>query len=158
MTYIIALKNGFTVRIVRFEVRKEFYNHQYEEEGGALKAAIAYRNQQYALHGIGPRHADKPNLKVVSRTEGGSLSGVSLSIDKGSGYFIARVHDGSSWLKKRFSIKKLGYEAAFWSAVDYRLEHSDVVVDRQSITLYRPTPEEFVTLQMLAKDVADPRV
>lgn len=156
MTYIIALKNGYSVRIVRFDVRKEFYKHHYDE-GGALKAAIAFRDSQYEKYGIGPRHADKPNLKVVSRIEGGSISGVSLNIDKGSAYFIGRIYDGSAWVKKRFSIKKFGYVAAFWSAVDYRLENSDVAIDRSTIEIYRPTTDEFVFLQALTKDVSSPR-
>lgn len=161
MQYIIQLKDGYTVRIVRFEVRKEFYDHHYTNgRDGALAAAMAFRDEQYAKHGIKPRNASKPTLKVVSRTDNGVLSGVSLNIDKGSPYFIGRMHDGTAWQKKRFNIKKLGYENAFWSAVDYRLQNSDLPIEvaRDQITLHRPTMDEYVFLVTVCKDVPLPRV
>ena len=160
MQYIIQLKNGFTVRITRFDVRKEFYDHHHDGREGALAAATAFRDKMYTEHGIKKPGAGKPALNVVSRTNTGVLPGVYINIDKGSAYFIARTHDGEGWKKKRFSIKKLGYEKAFWSAVDHRLGNSDLPVDlkRDRIILHRPTMDEYVFLITLSKDVPLPTV
>lgn len=159
MTYIIQLKNGFTVRITRFDVRKEFYDHHNDGREGALAAAMAYRDQMYIDHGIKKPGSGKPILNVVSRTDTGVLPGVYINIDKGSAYFIARTHDGEGWKKKRFSIKKLGYVQAFWSAVDHRLGNSDLPVDltREQVTLHLPTMDEYVFLVTLCKDVPIPK-
>lgn len=160
MQYIIQLKNGFTVRISRFDVRKEFYDHHHDGREGALVAATAFRDQMYTEHGIKKPGAGKPALNVVSRTDTGVLPGVYINIDKGSAYFISRTHDGEGWKKKRFSIKKLGYEQAFWGAVDHRLGNSELLVDlkRDQITLHRPTMDEYVFLITLSKDVPLPAV
>lgn len=159
MQYIIQLKNGFTVRITRFDVRKEFYDHHHDGRDGALVAAMAFRDQKYTEHGIKKPGAGKPALNVVSRTDTGVLPGVYINIDKGSAYFIARTHDGEGWKKKRFSIKKLGYQKAFWSAVDHRLENSDlpVTLTRDQITLHLPTIEEYLFLVTVCKDTPVPK-
>lgn len=159
MQYIIQLKNGFTVRITRFDIRKEFYDHHHDGREGALAAATAFRDQMYIDHGIRKPGAGKPMLKAVSRTETGVLPGVYINIDKGSAYFIARTHDGEGWRKKRFSIKKLGYQQAFWSAVDHRLAGSDLPVELTSdqITLHLPTMEEYLFLVTVCKDTPIPK-
>lgn len=144
--YIIQLKNGLMVRINKAEVRKEFYDHHHGGRDGAIIAATAYRDQVCAEHGIVLRKANQPTLNSVSRTKNGVLPGVFIQIDKGSPYFVAKRHNGTAWEKKLFNIKKLGYEAAFWAAVDFRLEASDLGIARSQITLQLPTMEEYVLL------------
>lgn len=160
MTYVIQLKDGYTVRITRFSVRKEFYDHHHGGREGALAAAIKFRDEQRVFHGIKVKAADgsKPASKMVSRTKTNIIAGVYLNFDKGSAYFICPVHDGSAWQKKRFSVKKLGYVQAFWSAVDLRLSSSDLPVEvrREEIELYRPSMAEYALLVALAKDVPLP--
>lgn len=160
MTYVIQLKDGFTVRITRFNIRKEFYDHHHGGREGALAAAIKFRDEQRVLHGIKVKAADgsKPASKMVSRTKANIIAGVYLNFDKGSAYFICQQHDGVSWQKKRFSIKKLGYEQAFWSAIDLRLASNDLPVEvrREEIELYRPSMAEYALLVALAKDVPLP--
>ncbi|WP_274644861.1 hypothetical protein [Pseudomonas serbica] len=59
---------------------------------------------------------------------------------------MAKRHNGTAWEKKLFNIKKLGYEPAFWAAVDFRLEAGDLGIERSQITLQLPTMEEYVLL------------
>ncbi|MBI6885077.1 hypothetical protein [Pseudomonas putida] len=160
MTYVIQLKNGYTVRITRFNVRKEFYDHHHGGREGALAAALQFRDAQRKLHGIlaRPDDSSKPVPRMVSRTGRDIISGVYLNIDKGSAYFICPFHNGQSWQKKRFSIKKLGYEKAFWDAVDMRLSSHNlpVAISRNEITLYRPSMEEYLFLVTISQDVPVP--
>lgn len=160
MTYVIQLKDGFTVRITRFKIRKEFYDHHHGGRGGALEAALKFRDEQRVLNGIKVKTADssKPASRLASRTKNNIIAGVYLNFDKGSGYFICQIHDGTSWQKKRFSIKKLGYAQAFWGAIDLRLASSDLPVEirREDIELYRPSKAEHALLVTLADDIPPP--
>ena len=157
MSYISTLDIGFQVRIVRFNARRIFSKNQYGEQG-ALLAALDYRDSLYRKHGIGPRHPDKPNVRIKSRRPNGTLSGVSLSIEGNFVYFVARIHDGEGWRKVRFSLKDFGYEGAFRAAVRFRLKNNDVNLDPASIELYRPTHDEYRKLIQLIKNVPAPSV
>ena len=155
MSYIITLELGYSVRMVRFCVRREFSNNQYGKRG-ALFAALAYRDSLYKEHGIGPRHKDKPNLRIKSRQPHGSLSGVSLSIEGTSAYFVARTYDGKDWRKVRFSLRDLGYVEAFRAAVRFRLRNSGLNIDPASIELQLPTQEQYRKLLQIITDLPAP--
>lgn len=155
MSYITTLHNGYEVKISRFGVRKQFLKSMYGK-ALALPVALLYRDGLYAVHGIGPRRVDKPNPYFNSRNGKGTLSGVSLSIEIAHAYFVAKIHDGEKWTRKRFSIQKLGYVNAFRAAVIARLENCDMGVNAHDIPLHRPTLDEFVFLCALAKDVPLP--
>ena len=154
--YIIELKNGLLVRVNKAEVRKEFYDHHHGGRDGALVAATAYRDQVCAEHGIPVRKLSAPTLNSVSRTKNGVVPGVFIQIDKGSPYFVAKRHNGTGWEKKLFNMKKLGYEAAFWGAVDFRLKGGELGIDRSGIPLHLPTTEEYVLLVAVCKGVPLP--
>lgn len=155
MSYISNTKTGYCVRIVRFGVRRDFSKNWYGEQG-ALRESLAYRDSLYREHGIGPRHSDKPNPRIKSRRPNGTLSGVSLSIEGASVYFVARTHDGVEWRKTRFSIRDLGYVEAFRAAVRFRLKSSGINLDPESVELYRPSEAEYLKLIQLIKDSPKP--
>jgi hypothetical protein len=157
MSYISTLTLGYQVRMVRFGARRVFSTNQYGERG-ALFAALDYRDALYREHGVGPRHAHKPNLRLNSRKPNASLSGVSLSIEGDFAYFVSRVHDGASWQKVRFSIRDFGYVKAFRAAVRVRLKDSDLNLDPESVKLHLPTMEEYINLVSRFRDVPAPFV
>jgi hypothetical protein len=155
MSYITTMDRSYEVKIARFGARKQFFRKMLGD-AEALAAAIRYRDSLYVKYGIGPRHSDKPNVYFNSRNGKGSISGVSLSIEEPQAYFVAKIHDGERWTRKRFSIKKLGYVNAFRGAVIARLENFDMGVDAHAIEVQRPTMEQFIFLCTLAKDVPLP--
>jgi hypothetical protein len=155
MSYITTLRNGYEVKIIRFGVRKLFLTSVYGR-ALALPMATLYRDGLYALHGIGPRHIDKPNPYFKSRNGKGTISGVSLSLEIAKAYFVAKIHDGEKWTRKRFSIEKMGYVNAFRAAVIARLENCEMGINAHDIPLHRPTLDEFIFLRALAKDVPNP--
>jgi hypothetical protein len=157
MSYIITLELGYSVRMVRFGVRREFSKNQYGERG-ALFAALDYRDSLYKEHGIGPRHKDKPNLRIKSRQPNGSLSGVSLSIEGTVAYFVSRTHDGTNWQKVRFSLKDFGYVEAFRAAVRFRLKDSGLNIDPASIPLQLPTIDQYLKLLPIIGNLPAPAV
>jgi hypothetical protein len=155
MSYITKLRNGYEVKICRFGVRKQFLKTVYGDSL-ALPVALMYRDGLYAQYGIGPLHIDKPNPYFHSRNGKGTLSGVSLSLEIAHAYFVAKIHDGEKWTRKRFSIQKLGYVNAFRAAVMARLENCDLGIDAEAVELHRPTLDEFVVLCSMAEDVPSP--
>lgn len=157
MSYISNNKTGYCVRIVRFGVRRDFSKNYYGEQG-ALRESLAYRDSLYRQYGIGPRHSDKPNPRIKSRRPNGTLSGVSLSIEGPYAYFVARTHDGVEWCKTRFSIRDFGYVGAYRAAVRFRLKQSGIILDPESVALYRPTEAEYLKLIQRIKDAPRPMI
>lgn len=155
MSYISTLEKGYSVKIVRFGVRREFYSHLLGKTQ-ALASAIAYRNQMYLVHGIGPRSTTKPNVRIKSRRSNGTLSGVSLGIESPYAYFVTRVYNGSKWEKYRFSIGIYGYEKAHRLAVIKRITTSELTLDPSEVLLYRPTMDEYVKLIQDFSDIPAP--
>lgn len=155
MSYISTLTKGYSVKIVRFGVRKVFYSHLLGKQQ-ALEAAIAYRDQMYLLHGIGPRSTTKPNVRIKSRRANGTLSGVSLGIESPYAYFVTRVHTGVKWEKYRFSIDVYGYEKAYRLAVLKRITTTELSIDPESISLYRPMMDEYIELVKYFNDIPSP--
>lgn len=155
MSYISTLEKGYSVKIVRFGVRREFYYHLLGK-ARALAFAIAYRDQMYLVHGIGPRSTTKPNVRIKSRRVNGTLSGVSLGIESPYAYFVTRVHNGIKWEKYRFSIGISGYENAFRLAVLKRIATTELTIDPRDVPLYRPTMDEYVRLIQNFSDIPAP--
>lgn len=155
MSYISTLAKGYSVKIVRFGVRRDFYSHLLGKRQ-ALAAAISYRDQMYIIHGIGPRNSTKPNVRIKSRRVNGTLSGVSLGIESPYAYFVSRVHTGNKWEKYRFSIDVYGYEKAYRLAVIKRIKTSELTIDPDDVPLYLPTLDEYVELVKYFGDIPSP--
>lgn len=155
MSYISTLKNGYSVKIVRFGVRRQFLTHLLGK-AEALAGAIAYRDQMYLVHGIGPRSTSKPNVRIKSRRGNGTLSGVSLGIESPYFYFVARVHNGEKWEKYRFSVDVYGFEKAHRLAVMKRIETSGLNISPDDVPAYRPTMDEYILLTQYFADIPSP--
>lgn len=158
MSYIATLVKGYNVRIIKINARRMFSFNHYGGKEQALRAALKYRDSLYQDYGIKPIIPGKHRPRVNSRIDNGKLSGVALEVDRESAYFIAKYYEDGQHRRRRFSIRKLGYEAAYRAACKLRIEKSQWDIEVAEVELMRPTLDQFIQLFNMANDVPVPHV
>lgn len=156
MSYIATLKTGYSVKMERFKVRKQFLFHLMGGQEQALQAAIAYRDSMYTMYDVGPRSKDRPNVRFKHRRANGTLSGVSLGIELPYAYFVTRVFKDGKWQKYRYSIGIYGYEKAYRLAVEHRVKSAELTIDPALVDLYIPSADEYAKLSREFSDIPLP--
>ena len=158
MSYISTLTKGYSVRVLKINARRMFSAERFGGHEQALQAALEYRNSLYLDYGIKPIVPGEHRPRVNSRIENGKLSGISLEVDGGSAYFIAKYHEEGEHHRRRFSIRRLGYEDAFRAACSFKIANAKWDIDAQEISLMRPTLDQYLKMFKMTNDVPAPHV
>lgn len=129
LKYIFFNDKGVIVNIERknFKYVKEFY---YRTNGGkeqAIKTALEHRDEIHMKefgHPVGNRffHTRKKSVKNAKSTE--LPPGLSYGYSRGKKLYIvvSWAPDKNKISRKRFNIKKLGFEEALDKAIEFRSE------------------------------------